>query len=220
MSYSDLVIIWQEAPAIWDAFLNTLIILCISGLSSLLLGIVLTTLLMAKNKVVSYSAIGFCESMRCVPFLLFVYIIYFGLPSFGIQLSNWTTGVSALILYHSAYMAIVFKAAWLDIPKDTIDAGKAYGFHGVTLIRRIIVPPVLIRAVPMVGNQMIQILKDSAFLGIIAVAELTAAMNSIQSTHFIPFASFITAMLLYWVICLVIESVTTYFTQKVEARRA
>lgn len=220
MSYSDLTIIWQESPAIWAAFINTLIIVSISGLCALILGVVLTQLLMSKNKLISYSATTFCESMRCVPFLLFVYIIYFGLPSFGIQLSNWATGVIALILYHSAYMAIVFKAAWLDIPKETIDAGKAFGFHGVNLIRRIIIPPVLIHAVPLIGNQMIQILKDSAFLGIIAVTELTAAMNSIQSIHFIPFASFITAILLYWVICLIIEFMTSYFTKHVEARRA
>lgn len=220
MSYSDLLIIWQESPVIWAAFINTLIIVSISGVSALILGVVLTPLLMSKNKLASYSATIFCECMRCVPFLLFVYIIYFGLPSFGIQLSNWITGLIALTLYHSAYMAIVFKAAWLDIPKEDIDAGKAFGFHGFNLIRRIIIPPVLIHAVPMIGNQMIQVLKDSAFLGIIAVAELTAAMNGIQSTHFIPFASFVTAMLLYWVICLVIEFMTSHFTRHVEARRA
>lgn len=220
MSYADLLIIWNEFPAVWAAFLNTLIIISISGVTTLLLALLFTPLLMAKSPWIRRSMLFFCECMRCVPFLLFVYIIYFGFPSLGIQLSNWTTGIIALVIYHSAYMAIIFKGAWLDIPKENIDAGKAFGYHGVNLIRHIIIPPVLIRAVPMIGNQMIQIVKDSAFLGIIAVAELTAAMNSIQSTHFIPFASFMTAILMYWVICLVIEFMTSYFTRQVEARRA
>lgn len=220
MSYADLLIIWQEFPTVWDAFVNTLIIITVSGVAALVVGVLYTPLLMSPNRVVNVSALLFCECMRCVPFLLFVYIIYFGLPSFGIQLNNWTTGILALIIYHSAYMAIVFKAAWLDIPKESIDAGKAFGFHGVKLLRRVIIPPVLIRAIPMIGNQMIQIVKDSAFLGIIAVAELTAAMNSIQSTHFIPFASFAVAVLMYWMICLVIEFLTSFFTRYVEARRA
>ncbi len=55
---------------------------------------------------------------------------------------------------------------------------------------------------PMVGNQVIQIVKDSAFLTVIAVDELTHEMTSIQSTYFIPFAAFVTAVLLYWCICL------------------
>lgn len=220
MNYNDLLIVWSEREAIFDAFVNTLIIIGVSGLFTLIVGVIFTPLLMSKNKMISRTATFYCESMRCVPFLLFVYIIYFGLPSFGIQLSNWTTGVIALILYHSAYISIVFKGAWEDIPKETIDAGKAFGFHGVNLIRRVIVPPMLMRAIPMIGNQMIQIVKDSAFLGIIAVAELTAAVNSIQSVHFIPFTSFVVAIFMYWLICLVIEFFTSYFTRYAEARRA
>ena len=57
----------------------------------------------------------------------------------------------------------------------------------------------------MLGNQMIQIIKDSAFLVIIAVQELTFAANEIQATYYVPFASFVCAMLLYWVLCLAVE---------------
>ncbi len=50
--------------------------------------------------------------MRCVPFLLFVYLIYFAGPSMGIRLSSWTSGVLALVLYNSAYMAVLLRRAW------------------------------------------------------------------------------------------------------------
>ena len=53
---------------------------------------------------------------------------------------------------------------------------------------------------------MIQIIKDSAFLTIIALPELTHAASSIQSRHYVPFAAFITAVFLYWGLCLVIEA--------------
>ena len=53
---------------------------------------------------------------------------------------------------------------------------------------------------------MIQIIKDSAFLTIIALPELTHAASSIQSRHYVPFAAFITAVLLYWGLCLVVEA--------------
>jgi polar amino acid transport system permease protein len=66
----------------------------------------------------------------------------------------------------------------------------------------------------------VQIVKDSAFLTIIAVTELTHQMNGIQATYFIPFAAFVTAIALYWAICLVIESMTGLLSKFAEERRA
>ena len=79
----------------------------------------------------------------------------------------------------------------------------AFGFTGLGHFRRIVLPPLLLSAAPVVGNQIIQIVKDSAFLTVIALPELTHAASSIQSRHYIPFAAFITAVLLYWTLCLV-----------------
>jgi polar amino acid transport system permease protein len=69
------------------------------------------------------------------------------------------------------------------------------------LFRRIILPQVLIAVGPVVGNQLIQLIKDSAFLSIITVPELTFAANAVQSYYFVPFESFLVATLLYWALC-------------------
>ena len=71
----------------------------------------------------------------------------------------------------------------------------------------------------MVGNQLIQILKDSAFLTVIAVNELTHTLNGIQSTYFIPFAAFITALIIYWVICMFMEMLITMTNSYAQVRR-
>ncbi len=80
--------------------------------------------------------------MRCAPFLLFVYLIYFGLPTLGLRLSNWWAGAIALILYNTAYMAELLRGAWQELPETLIESGKAFGFSGFALLRRIILPPV------------------------------------------------------------------------------
>jgi len=154
---------------------------------------------------VATAATALVDAMRCVPFLLFAYLIYYGLPSLGLRLSNWSSGLAALVIYHMAYMAELLRGAWRQLPAETIEAGRAYGFHGLGLFRRIILPPVVFIALPALGNQVIQIIKDSAFLTIIAVTELTHAATAIQATYFVPFASFIAALLLYWVMCLAVE---------------
>ena len=100
-----------------------------------------------------------------------------------------------------------------------IEAGHAFGFVGLNLFRRIVLPPVILAAIPMIGNQLIQIIKDSAFLTIIAVPELTHEASSIQATYFVPFAAFVTAVLLYWLLCLIIEAAVAGIGRLAEARR-
>lgn len=216
---NDFVTIWDQLPDIATGFANTIMLVVIAATVSMLLGMALTPLLMSARPGIARIAGGFCDAMRCVPFLLFVYLIYFALPSLGVRLSNWTSGLLALVLYNSAYIALLLRAAWRDLPADTIESARAFGFHGFSLVRRIILPPVVMRAIPSLGNQLIQIVKDSAFLSIIAVGELTSVMNAIQSTYFIPFAAFLSAVLLYWVLCLCIEILTSLLTRYAEERR-
>jgi polar amino acid transport system permease protein len=77
----------------------------------------------------------------------------------------------------------------------------------------------VLSAGPVVGNQLIQIIKDSAFLTIIALPELTHAASSIQSRYYVPFAAFITAVALYWGLCLVVEGGVNVLRRLADARR-
>jgi polar amino acid transport system permease protein len=216
----DFATIWSQRADVLSGLLNTVILLVSSALASLVLGALLTPMLMSKRKPIARAATAYVDAMRCAPFLLFVYLIYFGLPTLGISLSNWWAGAIALILYNTAYMAELLRGAWHELPVTLIESGKAYGFSGFALLRRIILPPIFLRAMPMIGNQIIQIVKDSAFLTVIAVNELTHEMTGIQSTYFIPFAAFVTAVLLYWCVCLAIEAGTGALNKLAEERRA
>ena len=174
---------------------------------------------MSRRRATRRLATVLVDVMRCVPFLLFAYIVYYGLPSVGVQMDNWTSGLLALVLYNAAYMAELIRAAWSGLPQEQIEAGAAFGFHGFGLFRRVILPPVVLAAMPMLGNQIIQIIKDSAFLTIIAVRELTHEAAAIQSQYFVPFGSFLVALGLYWVLCLLVESGVGLTGRYAEARR-
>jgi polar amino acid transport system permease protein len=215
----DFGIVWSERALLLSGLANTTILSVISAVAALLLGFVLTPALMSKHRAVLWAARGFVDGMRCVPFLLFAYIVYYGFPSFGIRLDNWTSGLLALTIYNAAYMAEILRGAWVAQPREPIEAGKAFGFPDVRLFRRLILPPLLLSAGPVLGNQMIQIIKDSAFLTIIALPELTHAASSIQSRHYVPFAAFITAVFLYWGLCLIIEAGVSSVGRVADARR-
>lgn len=216
----NFLIIWQQRADVLSGLFDTLGLLAVAAVASLVLGALLTPALMSKRPAIARLAMLYVDAMRCAPFLLFVYLIYFGLPTVGIRMSNWWAGAVALILYNTAYMAELLRGAWAGLPTPMIEAARAYGFHGLGLVRRIVLPQVVTVALPMIGNQLVQIVKDSAFLTVIAVGELTHQMNGIQATYFIPFAAFITAVLLYWAICLVIEGGSGLLSRFAEERRA
>lgn len=213
------LIIWEQRDAVLAGLLNTLGLVGFASVFSLCIGILVTPMLMTRHKVIARLAGIYVDAMRCVPFLLFVYLIYFGLPSLGLRMSSWWSGAIALVLYNAAYMAELLRGAWKELPEPMIEAARAFGFNGPALWRRIVLPPMMFRALPMIGSQLIQIIKDSAFLTVIAVAELTHALTSIQSTYFIPFAGFLTALLLYWGICIVIEGLVALMNRLTEERR-
>jgi polar amino acid transport system permease protein len=215
----DFGIVWSERGLLLSGLANTTILSILATMAALLLGAVLTTALMAQNRPVALTARAFVDLMRCVPFLLFAYIIYYGLPSLGVKFDNWSSGLAALIIYNTAYMAEILRGAWAAQPREPIEAGIAFGFPELRLFRRIILPPLVLNAGPVIGNQMIQIVKDSAFLTIIALPELTHAASSIQSRRYVPFAAFITAVFLYWGLCLVIEAGVSAVGRLAEARR-
>src|SRR5271156_2267219 len=202
----DFGIVWSERMLLLSGLANTTIISTLAAIASLLLGFILTPALMSRHASVSGIARGFVDGMRCVPFLLFAYIVYYGLPSLGLRLDNWTSGLLALTIYNAAYMAEIWRGAGAGQPREPIEAGVAFGFSNLSLFRRIVLPPLLPAAGPVIGNQIIQIVKDSAFLTIIALPELTHAAASIQSRYYIPFAAFITAVFLYWGLCLIVEA--------------
>ena len=215
----DFGIVWSERDLLLSGLGNTTILSVLSAAAALLIGFALTPALMSKQPLLARIARGFVDGMRCVPFLLFAYIVYYGLPSFGIRLDNWTSGLAALTIYNAAYMAEILRGAWAAQPREPIEAGVAFGFSNIGLFRHIVLPPLLLAAGPVIGNQMIQIVKDSAFLTIIALPELTHAASSIQSRHYVPFAAFITAVFLYWGLCLVIEVGVSSVERLAAARR-
>ena len=215
----DFGIVWSERALLLNGLANTTMLSTLAAMASLLLGCILTPAMMSKHPAISTAARVFVDGMRCVPFLLFAYIVYYGLPSLGIRLDNWSSGLLALTVYNAAYMAEILRGAWAAQPREPIEAGMAFGFSELRLFRRIILPPLLLSAGPVIGNQVIQIIKDSAFLTIIALPELTHAASSIQSRHYVPFAAFITAVLLYWGLCLVIEAGVGTIGGLADARR-
>lgn len=208
-------VVIEQFPQFLEGLWNTVWLCSVGTVISLLLGILLLIPLTSPYPIARNSVRAFIDAARAVPFLMLAYFVYYGLPSLGVTLNSWTTAVLTIIIYNTAYMAEILRSAWKSLPTGQIEAGRAYGFHGWQLLRRIILPQVLLAAVPVLGNQFIQVIKDSAFLSIITIQELTFVARSVQSTYYVPFESFFVAAILYWLLCLTVE----FGVKQVENRR-
>ena len=201
----EISIVLEHGDKLLSGLANTVLLAGIGSILSLILGAFIAMLLTARAAPLRIGTQWLVDAMRCVPFLMLAYIVYYGLPSVGINFDNFTSGLAAIVLYNSAYMGEILRGAWSRLPPDYTQSAVAYGFHGFRLYRRIILPPIAMSAAPVIGNQIIQVIKDTAFLMIIAVPELTHAASSIQSTYYVPFAAFCAAILLYWMLCGLVE---------------
>lgn len=198
-------VILEQMPIFAAGLWNTVWLCIIGTILSLIVGTMLILPLISHQPILRVPAQAFVDAGRAIPFLMLIYLVFYGLPPFGITLDKWTTAILSLTLYNTAYIAEILRSAWENLPTGQIEAARAFGYSGWRLLRRITLPQILIAASPVLGNQLIQIIKDSAFLAVITIPELTHSARSVQADYFVPFESFIFAALVYWGLCLVIE---------------
>ncbi|AXC31357.1 amino acid ABC transporter permease [Raoultella sp. X13] len=198
-------IIWSARDSFIAGLIATLELFILAAVVGLAIGIVLCYLTEYQKRWLNRVIIGFVSLMRAIPFLILAYLLYYGLPEVGISMDAWSAGLVALMIYHGAYFFEILRSQRRVFSAGYIEAAVAQGFSRYQIYRRIILPNIVSSALPLLGNQLIICLKDTAFLSIITVQEITAAANSVQATWFIPFNSFIVAIALYWAISILLE---------------
>jgi len=151
---------------------------------------------------VRWIAIVYVEVLRNTPVLLQIFIVFYGLPSFGLRLSAVTAGILGLGLNVGAYLAEIFRAGVVAVPKGHREAAKALALSPLqTLVW--IVTPVALRAIfPALSNMFIATILGSSLLSVIAVPELTGQTNEISARTFLTIEVYSFSTVLYLVLTL------------------
>jgi octopine/nopaline transport system permease protein len=152
---------------------------------------------------------GYGTLFRGVPDLLTIYLLYYGgslaLTSAGrslgwdgfIGLPTFATGVLALGVISGAYQAEVFRGAYLAIDRGQTDAALALALPRAVALRRVLLPQVLLHALPGLANVWQLVLKDSALISVIGLVELMRQAQIAAGSTREPFVFYIAAALLY-----------------------
>lgn len=206
MNLQNWLTVWEHIDRVAMGFGVTVLFFVSASIMAFVLGCGFVYLLEGHQTWLKRSLRSALDVLRTLPFLIVLYLLYYGLPQVGIRLNAWPAGLFALTIYHAAYYTEILRGARAALPQGQVESAKSHGFRSVPLFYRILLPQMVLRSGPVLGNQLVGCLKDTAFLSIITIYELTAAANALQAIYFIPMPAFIIVIALYWSISLIIEA--------------
>lgn len=205
MHFKDWLTVWMHFNEVLRGLGTTILFFAAAAIGGFLLGCVCVYAMEGRSTLPKRLLRTALDVLRTLPFLIVLYLLYYGLPQLGIRLGSWEAGFAALITYHSAYFAEILRGARVNLPIGQVESARSHGFRPTTAYFRILLPQMVLRSGPLIGNQLIGCLKDTSFLSIITIYELTAVANALQAMYFIPLPAFVIVILAYWLISLILE---------------
>jgi polar amino acid transport system permease protein len=157
-------------------------------------------------------AATYVSIIRGTPLYIQILVIFFLLPAVGLDIPRFATGVLALALNSGAYISQMIGGALTAIPKGQIEAARALAMPHPSIWRRIIIPQALRLILPPLTIEFTALVKNSAFLSVIGVIELTRTAQHIVSVSFKPTQTWIAVAAIYFVLCFAIG----LFARKIE----
>ena len=213
-------VILEYLPLYGQCFLATLWLSGLSLFGAIVVGIIACAMRLSQSRILRSIAGAYIESIRSTPLLVQLYFFYFGLPTLGIMLPEWVTGVIALTLNSGAYYAEIIRAGIQAIAYGQIEAGIASGLNYFQRMRYIILPQALGMTIrPMLG-QAIVLVKDSSLLSLISIMELTRAGQLLTSDRFMPTEGFVTTAAFYLLIYYLLKTFSSWSEKRLIFREA
>lgn len=173
----------------------------------LMLGFAVALVRLAKVPLLAPLAAFYVSAMRGTPLLVQIFVIYYGLPSVGIEFEPVTAGVLALTLNVAAYLSESLRGAIAGVDKGQWDAAQSLGLSWWQSMRHIIAPQGVRLAVPSLANSLISLIKDTSLVSVITVSELMMATKDMIAQTFQPLPLYLMAAAIYWVLSAVFERV-------------
>jgi cystine transport system permease protein len=203
----DLIALLREAaPVMLTGAGYTLLFALASMVGGLALGFPVAVLRMSKWALLRWPATLYVSVMRGTPLLVQIFVIYYGLPSIGIEFTPVTAGVLALSLNAGAYLSESLRGAIDSISIGQWRASFSLGLGYWQTLSHIVLPQALRVAVPSMSNTLISLIKDTSLVSVITMTELMLSTKEVIATTFRPLPLYIAAAAIYWCMSLAFES--------------
>ncbi|MEO7277253.1 MAG: amino acid ABC transporter permease [Sphingomicrobium sp.] len=211
--FADLASYW---PQIARGLRDTILLSVTITATGLVGGIAVFGLLLSPSLLVRFVTQSFVSLFIGTPLIVFLFLLYYGLPSLGLTLSPFVIAVFGFTLNVSAYNARYLTIAYKGLEQAELESARAQGFSRIQVFRLITAPQSLRMSVPSLTNQAIQNLKDSSIVFLIQYIEFFAQMQEVASRTFLFFKTYLFTALVY----LLLVSIVVLFARRLERRVA
>jgi putative glutamine transport system permease protein len=197
----------------------TLVASVLSLLGSLLLGIGVAVFCVSPWRGLVLMGRSWVELIRNTPLLIQVFFFYYGLPSLKIPISALVAGTLGLTIYTSAFIAEAIRAGILSIPPGQSEAARASGLTYGQTMWYVLLPQAVTRVLPAVGNQFLNLVKNSAVLSVIAGMDLMYQADLIAAKTFHIFETYLVVAFFYLLLTLPLSFLVNWLEQRYPANR-
>jgi polar amino acid transport system permease protein len=204
----------RYGPALIQGFGVTILCWIVGSFGGIILGFAIACLYQWASRPLRWLLQAYVEVIRGTPFMIQLFIIYYGGPHFGLVLDPVPAGILSFIIYGSPYFAEIFRAGFNAIPRGQIEAARCVGLDEWTIIYRIVVPQMLVSITAPLTNFIIILTKETAILSVVTVPELLYETQTMAAETFTYIEPFLVLSLFYWALVVV----TSWLGEKVELR--
>jgi polar amino acid transport system permease protein len=180
---------------------------------SCILGLLIGLGRLNKDRTLIY---GFCTVyltlVRGTPLLVQLFILFFGLPHFGIQLPAYVCGIFGLGIYSAAYVSEVVRGSIQSVEKGQMEAARSLGLPYRMAMRKVILPQAFVRMIPALGNEFIALIKNSALVSLLTIADVMHEGEKIISVSYRSLEVYLAIALIY----LMLTGTTTLILRRTE----
>jgi polar amino acid transport system permease protein len=207
--------VWAGWPQLlrgaWITVEITAVALVLGCVLGLLVGI---GRLKPQRRIVYGLCTAYVAAIRGTPLLVQLFILFFGLPQFGILLPAFLCGVIGLGIYSGAYVSEIVRGSIQSIDRGQMEAARSLGMSYGKAMRNIVLPQALVRMIPPLGNEFIALIKNSALVSLLTIHDLMHEGQKIISVSYRSLEVYLAVAVLYFVL----TGLTTLALRRIEQR--
>lgn len=197
--------ILERWPMLLDGALVTLKLAAVATLLGFLIGTLCAVGRNSKVRWLSTFCAGYVEAIRNTPFLVQIFLVFFGLSSIGITLSAFSVAVIALTINVGAYTGEIMRAGFNTVHAGQWEAAECLGLSRAQVYWHVVLRPAVERVYPSLTSQFILLMLASSITSQISVSELTGNANYIQGLSFRPMETYIAVGAMYFALALLMR---------------
>lgn len=154
----------------------------------------------SRRRLVYAACTAYVSFVRGTPLLVQLFIWFFGLPHFGINLPAFFCGVVGMGMYSGAYVSEIVRGAIQSIDRGQMEAARSLGMPYRMAMREIIVPQAVVRMIPALGNEFIALIKNSSLVSLLTIADLMHEGQKIISVSYRSLEVYLAVAMVYFVL--------------------